>query len=121
MLIIIHLFPSEFLFFFPLKEGLRGWCSLNSPVYRHDKHVKGPLHSSGVSNGTSRAKPVLPTSLSVTGKQMFGESPSPPAAWRPTRCTAGSTGSPHWLQSVHRDLSPVCLCCSLHLTPHFAD
>lgn len=60
MLIIIRLFLSEFPFFFPLKQGLREQCWRSSLGYRHDKHIKGSLCSSGVYKVTSQAGPVLP-------------------------------------------------------------
>lgn len=120
MLIIIHSFPSEFLFFFPLKQGFRGWCWLNSPVYWQDKHVEGFLPSSGVSNGTSGQSLCCQLVCVNDRKRVLWGKPLTPccvAACRqqPTRCAAGSPGSPHWLQSVH--LRPVTCVPALLLSP----
>lgn len=59
MLIIISLFPSEFLFSFRWNQGLREQCWLSSLGYQLDKHINVFFHSSGVYNVTSQAKLAL--------------------------------------------------------------
>lgn len=41
-------FLQNFIFFFPLKQGLREHCQLSSLSYWHDEHIKGFCHGSGV-------------------------------------------------------------------------
>lgn len=63
MLIVVSLFPSGFLFCSRLKQGPGEQCRSSSLGYQHDKHIKVFLHSSGVCDVTSQAKPGLLQSL----------------------------------------------------------